>query len=78
MRYIDFCKKGAKLSVYSLCTEDVWLVKEVCLSLMGLTETNKADFVIQDNKQPKYTILLFLGPLGIVFQNNKALEVCWP
>jgi len=26
---------------------------------MGFTETNKGDFLIQDNKQPKYTILLF-------------------
>jgi hypothetical protein len=26
---------------------------------MGLTEINKGDFLIQDNKQPKYTILLF-------------------
>jgi hypothetical protein len=54
-----FLRKGAKLPVYFLCTEDVWLVKEVCRSLMGLTEINKLDFLIQDNKQPKYSILLF-------------------
>jgi hypothetical protein len=37
----------------------VWLVKEVCHSSMALTETNMGDFLIQDNKQPIYTIHLF-------------------
>lgn len=54
-----FLRNGAKLSAYSLCTKDVWLMKEIFHSLMGFTETKKGDFLIQDNKQPEYAILLF-------------------
>lgn len=47
-------------------------MKEVFRSLMGLTEANKGDFLIQEQTaQIHYT--LTLDPLGILSLNNRVI-----